>query len=255
MESPENTQQDTKSEHLSDVIADTFDEMEAENDDVEEMEVSEEGGEEASAADEEQEEGTEEVEEPDGDEPAQELQEEIEDAAESEYQEPAPDRWPDEIKEVYNGLPPNARKAMLEGIYKPMQKSYTQTTQQLAAQRNELAPFVQILEEHRQAFESTGVDPVEVVKSQVAWAAHFQRVGAEQGLTDMRQAYGLGESQAVGQGGKYLTPTERAQQAQIDALQNQVNGQQQASQNFRQEQTVSAQKAEINTTLQNFVIE
>jgi len=257
MDSPESTQQETESLSTEDLLSKTFDEMEA----AEEVETDEEveiSAEEDSQGDEEnagEETDPEVEEETETVEAEAELTEEIEEAAESEYNEPAPERWPEEIRKVYNELPPAARQAMLEGIYKPMQKSYTQTTQQLAQQRNELAPFVQILEENRSAFENTGVDPVEVVKTQVAWAAHFQRVGAEQGMSDMRQAYGLDNQQAGQEGSKYLTPTERGFKQQIDALSKQVQGQQQQSQDNRQEQVVNAQKAEINNTLQNFVNE
>jgi hypothetical protein len=221
----------------------------------EEVEVSAEENEEVSAEAEGEQEAEVEA-EAEVEEVEQELKEEIEEAAEAEYSEPAPERWPDEIRQVYDALPPNARKAMLEGIYKPMQQSYTRSTQELAQMRNELAPFVQVLDQFKGDFERTGADPVEVIKAQVAWAAHFQRVGAEQGLLDMQQAYGVG-GQQVGQEGnnQYLTPTERAFKQQIDALQAQVQGQATATTTQERQRQIDAQRAEINLTLQNFVNE
>ena len=254
-ESPAELQQDTKSENLSDVIAETFDTMESEDsaevEDDAQVALLTEVHEEEHSEDAEQEEAPE-VEA--AEEVAEELQEEIVEAAESDYQEPAPDRWPDEIKDVYNGLPPNARKAMLEGIYKPMQRSYTQSTQELAELRGQLSPVMEAMNQHRVDFERTGVNPVEAFKSQLAWAAHLNRVGAEQGLSDMRDAYGVGQSQQGGQE-QYLTPTERGFKKQIDALQHQIQGQQQQTLSRDQEQRVNAQRSEIQNTLQNFVNE
>ena len=250
MESPDTSQQDTKSENLGDLIAETFDDMESEEESNEEMEVSEEVSEEESeeaSGEEERAEVEEQVVE-------EELQEEIAEAAESDYQEPAPDRWPEDIKEVYNGLPPNARKAMLEGIYKPMQRQYTQSTQELAEMRQQINPVLEAMKQYSTDFERTGVNPVEAFQSQLAWAAHIQRVGAEKGLADMRDAYGVGQPQQDGQE-QYLTPTERGLKQQLDALQNQFQGQQRQAQNQNEEQRINAQKAEIENTLQNFVNE
>jgi hypothetical protein len=250
MDSPAKEQQETQSESLEDIISETFDEMESEDSgDVEEVETEVEEAEaeiEAEAA-EAEDDGEEEV--------AEELQEEIEEAAESDYQEPAPDRWPDEIKEVYNSLPPEARKAMLEGVYKPMQRSYTTATQEMAQQRQQLEPILSAMKQYSSDFERAGVNPVEAFRSQLAWAAHFQRVGAEQGLSDMQAAYGLGDKQPAGQGSEYLTPAERNFKQQIDALQQQIQGQQQQTVQQQQQQQINAQRQEIQSVIQNFVNE
>lgn len=248
MDSPAKEQQETQSESLEDVISQTFDEMESEeSEEIEEIEAEAEEADvevEEEAADEEVEEGV-----------TEELKEEIEDAAESDYQEPAPDRWPDEIKEVYNSLPPEARKAMLEGVYKPMQRSYTTATQEMAQMRQEIQPVLETMNQFRQDFERAGVNPMDAFKSQLAWAAHFQRVGAEQGMSDMRAAYGLEGQSRQGQGSEYLTPTERSFKQQIDALQQQLHGQQSQTMQQQQQQQINAQRQEIQSVIQNFVNE
>jgi hypothetical protein len=243
MDSPAEQQQETQSESLEEAISQTFDEMESDDSgDVEEIEEAE--AEIEAEADEEAEE-----------EVTEELQGEIEEAAESDYQEPAPDRWPDEIKEVYNSLPPEARKAMLDGIYKPMQRSYTTATQEMAQLRQQINPVLEAMNQYRADFERAGVNPVEAFRSQLAWAAHLQRVGAEQGLADMQAAYGLGEQQAAGQENQYLTPTERNLKQQIDALQQQIHGHQEYSVQQQQQQHINAQRQEIQSVIQNFVNE
>lgn len=256
MDSPAKQQQETAPENLGDAIAATFDEMEAAEN--EEVEVSEEENEEVSAETTGEEESPE-VEEPEGEqEVSEELQEEIQEAADSDYEEPAPDRWPDDIKEVYNQLPPQARKAMLEGVYKPMQRSYTQATQELAGIRNKFAPMIETMENYRNDFERMGVNPEEVFRTQMAWAAHLSRVGVEQGLRDMSDAYGVSPQQAGQEEQPYLTPTERAQQAQIDALQQQVTGQQQYQQQLtarQQEEQAAAHRNEIQSNLTAFINE
>jgi hypothetical protein len=242
MESPDKGQQDTGSEDLNSVLEaeyDLLDSAEEVEEDLSELEgeitedvaeVSDEAEEVADKA---------------------ELKEEIESAEESDYNEPAPQRWPEDIQKVYNELPPNARKAMLEGIYKPMQRSYTQTTTELAQQRDSIKPMIEVINQYRNDFERMGVSPVEAFRTQVAWAAHLSRVGAEQGLKDMQQAYGVGAPQQAEQGQEYLTPTERALKQQVDALSQAVQGQQQSQQQLTQQQEQAQQAAYKNEIQQN----
>jgi hypothetical protein len=251
MDSPDKGQQETVSESTEDLLSAEFDRLEAEEisaeDDLSEIE----GEIEATS-----EENTVEVEAPEA---TQELKEEIQDASDSDYNEPAPERWDQSIKDTYNSLPPAGRKALLEGIYKPMQKSYTQATQQIAEQRKQLEPMIGTLQQHMNTFQRMGVDPQTVFNTQMAWAAHLQTVGAEQGLADMAAAYGVKGAvpKKAGQE-EYLTPTERAFKEQIDALQAQVAGQQnqyqQATQQ-QQEQAIEAHKQEITRSLQTFINE
>ena len=261
MNSPDNSQQEGNDKSLSEEIAEQFDTMtdgDEEEQDFEEVEVSEEVGEEAAEEPPEElaEEPPEEV-ETTAEENQEQLQEEIQEASDSDYSEPAPDRWPDEIKEVYNGLPPVARKAMLEGIYKPMQRSYTQTTQELSQMRKGIEPMLNSLNQYRGDFERMGVNPVDAFRTQMAWASHLARVGPEQGMKDMQAAYGLQPQQPQGQE-EYLTPTERALKQQIDELQQRQQAQDQQMtqrQQWEQQQRVEAAKAEINRNLQDFINE
>lgn len=184
----------------------------------------------------------------------EEVTEEIEEAA---WDEPAPERWPDEIKDVYNKLPVDARKAMLEGIFKPMQRAYTQNTQELAQMRGKVEPMLQSLDQYKNDFERMGMNPVEAFQRQMAWAAHFSRVGPEQGIVDMRAAYGMNQSEP-GQQEQYLTPVERAMQAKLDQLEQQVHGQQHQRATDMQQQTQQAlhsRAMEVQTGLQQFMNE
>jgi hypothetical protein len=252
MDSPAKAQQET-SANLSDMIAETFDQMESEGAEDEELEISAEDeaedSEEATGED-----GEQEVAEGEQEEASEELKEEIQDAADSDYNEPAPERWPDEIKAVYNALPPQARKAMLDGVYKPMQRSYTAATQELKAAREQINPVLEAMSQYSHEFERTGVSPQEAFKTQLAWAAHFNRVGPEQGIADMQAAYGVGR-QSVGQGEQYLTPAERDIKRQIDALQQQIQGQQRYQQTSLEQQRAEALRNEIQKNLTNFVNE
>lgn len=248
MNSPAKEQQEEKSEDLSEILSKTFDRMDSKEEvgDDEEVAFSEEDGEEAYEADEGEEEGQV---------ASTELKEDIQDASDSDYKEPAPERWADEIKAVYNSLPPAARKAMLDGIYKPMQRSYTQATQDLATMRSQINPVLEAMNQYGSEFERTGVSPQEAFKNAIAWSAHLQRVGAEQGLKDMQEAYGVGAQKTGQQGEQYLTPTERFLKQQIDALKSQVTGQQTQSQQRDHQQQIERQKGEIEQTLENFVNE
>ena len=64
--------------------------------------------------------------------------------------------------------------------------------------RQQINPVLESMKQYSSDFERTGVNPVEAFQSQLAWAAHIQRVGAEKGLSDMRDAYGLGQPQENG---------------------------------------------------------
>lgn len=257
---------------LNDELAAAFDEMESSEstesveEEITDEQVSEEVDEEiTSEADEEvsgeeEEESDHELTEEEETEAQQELNEEIEEAAESDFNDPAPERWPDEIKNVYNSLPPEGRQAMLEGIYKPMQASYTQATQEISRMRDTLNPMMETLHQHRNTFERMGVDATEVFRTQLAWAAHLQQVGPEQGLRDMAAAYGVTSiaPQEEQVQDEYLTPFERQQRAQLNeqgqqlqGLINHLQGQEQST----NEQALQSRYNEVQTGLQTFINE
>lgn len=185
------------------------------------------------------------------------LKEEIQDAADSDYNEPAPERWKPEIQEVYNSLPPVARKAMLEGIYKPMQRAYTESTQALKAQRDQITPILEEINKYRGQFESKGVNPIEAFQTQMAWASHLNRVGAEQGIRDMAQAYGVGAKPKSGQE-EYLTPAERGFKRQIADLTTRLDGQVKTTTDMNDQQRndqITAQQNEVKSNLNTFINE
>ena len=239
-------------ESLETALAAEFDRQESEgieeSHDDEEVEILAEDNQEEFAQDEEQEEG-------------EEVTEAAEAAGVDDYNEPAPERWPAEIKQVYNDLPPQARKAMLEGVYKPMQATYTQTTQELAAQRKRLEPMLQTLEQHSQHFQQAGINPVEAFNRQMAWSAHFAKVGPEQGAKDLAAAYGQKTGQQADGGQKadvYMTPVEKAQQAQIDKLSKHFQQQQNMTrqqQEQAQQQQYEARQNEVRNSITQFANE
>jgi hypothetical protein len=220
--------------NLEDALSESYDDLaaaEVETEDgldVEETTLSEEGNEEEIA------EGTEE------DEPGHE--EEIAQGEDDqvEYNEPAPERWPEELKTAYNALPPQAKQMMLEQVYKPMQRQYTESTQQMAEQRKALEPMLQTLNQHAQDFESAGINPVEAFNRQMAWSAHFAKVGPEQGARDLAKAYGQATGQEADKKDIYLTPVEKAQQREIDAMKRQL---QDVGQMTQQQQEQAQQRA------------
>jgi len=258
MGSPATEQQDTKSENIGDMLSETFDAMEAEAEVNEEVEISEEDTETVVEDDETTKTETEDVEVAEVTEVEEKLETEIEAAEESDYNEPAPERWPDDIKAVYNGLPPEARKAMLDGVYKPMQRSHGDAMQLLAKQRQELKPVLDTMERYSEGFKRAGVNPIEVFNTQMAWASHLQQVGPEQGLQDMYKAYGLGEKGGQQKSDVYLTPTERQMKGDQDDLRQQVDSlrqdaQQRISQAYKDQ--TDANKQEIESSLRAFINE
>ena len=156
-----------------------------------------------------------------------------------EYNEAAPERWPDELKTAYAELPASGKKAMLEGVYKPMQRSFTQKTQEMAATRKQLDPLLSIVNKHADSFQRAGIDPAAALERQMEWSAHFAKVGNDQGAKDLAAAY-------AGTGGQqdeaYLTPIERKQQAEL----NDVKAQLQNVQNIDQQRTQQAQRNQHN---------
>jgi len=259
MSSPREDEQDLS--NLGDAIADTFDELEAKAEaaEVEEVaEVVDEIEEEAEAEIEtaEEEESAEEAIEVE--EPTAEAEEELDPTVEEEYNEAAPERWPDEIKEAYSSLPPAARRAMLEGVFKPMQRQYTQSTQEIAGMKQTLGPMIQQMDQYSNDFQRMGIDPQDAFRRQMAWAAHFARVGPEQGLQDMSAAYGLDQQPAGQQEEEYLTPVERAMRQEIGELRETVNQGQQHTERQQYDQQQNAQQQyvqQVQGGLQTFINE
>lgn len=177
------------------------------------------------------------------------------------YNEPAPQRWPAEIANVYNALPPAAKQAMMEGFYKPMQRQYTQATQELADVRRTVEPLVQTLSQYRADFERSGIDPTTAFARQMQWSAHLARVGPEQGLRDMAKSYGVKlEALATdpNQSDEYLTPFERSMKQKLEFYDTFIANQQQstAQQAEERERTdLNNRYAEVQAGLHQFINE
>lgn len=136
---------------------------------------------------------------------------------EPEYDEPAPARWSEEMKATYEELPPAARKLMVENIYKPMQRQYTETTTDLSKMKEKVAPLLQIMEDYGGDFERAGTNPVDAIRRQAAWAQHFLKVGVDQGVRDMQQQFGVKSDDGQAET-EYLTPTERKLKAEVEGM-------------------------------------
>jgi hypothetical protein len=189
---------------------------------------------------------------------AAEVVEEVKSAEESGFTEPAPERWPDDLKEHYNSLAPEGRELLLEKVYKPMQRHYTKSTQELAGMRKSIEPMLKSMNQYQNDFERMGVNPQEAFTTQMAWAAHFARVGPEQGVRDMSDAYGVNSGTGDKTVEQYLTPTERKMQTEIEGLKKQVNLTSDQTENWQKQQTDEAQKAqydEVRNGLTSFINE
>jgi len=246
MNSPAERQESEKTEKsMNEALADAFDEMLEGDDDVTDVEEEEiEETEETSEG--------EETEETEGEET-----QETQTTDEAEYNEPAPERWPAEMREAYSNLPASAKKALMENVFKPMQRQYGETTTNLANMRKAIEPMVEAMNQHRADFERMGMNPVEAFRTQIAWAAHLSRVGPEQGLRDMRAAYGLDKPKGQENEG-YLTPQERALKAKVDELEKKFGTREQQEQHRLQAQAQeSAQQRynEVQQGLQSFITE
>ena len=247
---------------LSEAIAETFDEMEAAAEDEENLEdeqVEETGQAEEEAETEEEDDQGEPAAEAGEDDPGEEPGEEVRDDLDD-WDEPAPERWPAEMKQAYEDLPKAARKVMLEQVFKPMQRTYTQGTQELSQMKAALTPMLQSMQEHGESLQKMGLDAPEAFRRQMAWAAHFAQVGPEKGIEDMRAAYGL-NAQQQGQDTpqeEYMTPVERAMKARLDQLESHLGqAEQTVTQRFEQEQqqAIQARAQSIRTELQSFTSE
>ena len=209
----------------------SIEEHNPEIDDVEEVEVSAEDSQETSEAAEE---------------------------GQEEYNEAAPERWNDELKEAYNSLSPAGKQAMLEGVYKPMQRQYTQSTQELAAQRKSLDPMLETLNKYSEDFKTSGVNPVEAFNRQMAWSAHFAKVGAKQGAEDLAKAYGQAGGQHEPEVTAYMTPVEKAQQERLDRIEGQMTRaerNEQARQQKAQDNANQQHVAGVRSSIQQFANE
>jgi len=237
--SPDSGQQEERDLSLEDELSSAFDDMESSDEGESDAEV------EITAQDDEEVEAEAEGQDPEVEAPEEYDEQEAPVAeAETEYNEAAPERWPDEIKQVYADLTPSGKKAMLDGIYKPMQAAFTQKTQGLADERRALMPMMAVLQKHQASFDAAGVDPMQALNRQMEWSAHFARVGNEQGAVDLAAAYG----QTPGQGAAdaYLTPVEKRQQQQLDQITQQMQLQQNQNAQNQQNAAQQAENARVN---------
>lgn len=244
---PDNSQQADENLSLEESLSATFDEMDTTDDggDVEsEIEFTGDDNEEVevSAEDETQ------TDQEDEQDQAQEEVDQI--RADGEYNEPAPERWPEEYQEYYNQLDPKGKEIFLDKMFKPMQRKYTEATQALAHEKRNLEPMLKTLERHSEEFKQAGINPVEAFNRQMAWSAHFAKVGPEQGAKDLAAAYGqAGGQHGDGPGNKsdvYMTPVEKAQQAEIDRLKAETQNLNLTEQQRREDARRDAQARQAN---------
>ena len=179
----------------------------------------------------------------------------VEAAAEiTDFNEAAPERWPDEYKDYYNKLDAQGKEIFLDKMFKPMQRKFTDATQDLAAQRKALDPMMQTLQQHSQTFQQAGINPVEAFNRQMAWASHFAEVGPVKGAQDLAKAYGQAAGQHEEQGSAeqaYMTPVEKAQQARLDKLEANQQSLVQQDQQRQQRQQQSIQQQRQQTVMQS----
>lgn len=250
---------DAEPQSTSEILEQAYDELAAEDEEVVDGQEVEETAE-TEEADAGEEEATEEApDDSDPEVPDEPLAAEAEEAPQ--FDEPPPERWPAEMKEAYQQLPPQAKQVMLEQVFKPMQRQYTQSTQELAQMRQALDPMLQSMQQHGPELQKMGLDAPEAFRRQMAWAAHFAQVGPEKGLQDMAASYGLNQPGQQGQDTpteEYMTPVERAMKARMDQMEQHLSqqavGQQQAQQQQVQ-QANQAREQSIRTELQTFVSE
>jgi hypothetical protein len=253
-QAPESVAERVESVDMESEVADLYDQLDAADNEEAEIEETETTAE----ASEEEETAPEETAEAEIAEEIETQQEEAAEAEESGYTEPAPERWPAEMKEVYAKLPPEGRKMMMEQVYKPMQAQYTKSTQEMAEIRKAVDPMLEALNNYRNDFERMGVNPAEAFRTQIAWAAHFARVGPQQGIADMQAAYGQNVVPAGQQEEEYLTPVERAMKTEIGELKQQLNQTSQGQKQYLEQQAQQQQQAQYNEVqrgLQSFINE
>ena len=220
---------------MQDIIADTYDEMQnaVEEPEVEVVAATEE------VTDEEVEisaEATTEVTETDETNEVTAQSEQAEEVDDTPiYDKPAPERWTADMKETYDKLPPEARKMMVEDVFVPMQRQYTETTMNLSKMKEKVKPLLSIMEDYSGEFEKAGANPVEAIRRQAAWANHFLKVGVEQGVEDMRKEFGVGGGGNGQAQDEYLTPVERQLKSESNETRQMLN-------ELRRERDQSAQR-------------
>ena len=240
--------EDQQAPSLEEALSDSFDEMSAsesdetvfEDNSIEEhqdaeVEVSAEGGEETPET----------------------TEEEVEQEEVVDYNEAAPERWPEEIRSKYDALPADMKKVFMEELYKPMQRSFTEKTTDLAQTRKQLEPMMKTLENHQNEFQKAGINPVEAFNRQMAWSAHFAKVGPKQGAIDLAAAYGQDTGQQDNSN-VYLTPVEKAQQERIDRLEQGMQTREQQDEARQQQasnEAVNQQQQEVRGSITEFANE
>lgn len=250
---------DAKMKTVEQILSDQYDTMlediEKDKTNVEKVEIPEKAGSEAVETHE-----TTETEEESGNDLELKQEEVISDESEEEpeYDLPPPERWQQEWKDIYNELPPKAKKLFAEDLFKPMQRSYTQATQQIAEMRKKIEPVMEILEKHGSVFEKAGMSPIEALRRQAAWAVHMQEVGVEQGLRDMQKSFGMNGAPGQDQDfdDEFMTPTEKRLKSELDALKQWKQQSEQRMQPPTPEQRAAmAQFQQAQHDLQKFVSE
>lgn len=175
------------------------------------------------------------------------------------YDEPAPERWTQEMKDAYAALPAEAKEMMVEKVFKPMQRKYTESTTDLANRSKNIQPLLEQMDQSRGDFERAGQDPAEALRSQMAWATHFARVGPEQGLRDMAASYGVNSKETDGQDqDEYMTPVERMLKSRLDRVEqgfNQAGNRETEHANTQQREAHEARINQVKGDLKQFIDE
>jgi hypothetical protein len=150
----------------------------------------------------------------------------------------APHTWPKEWKDNFNNLPPEQRQEMLE-LNHQMNSGFTQKMEAMALERKGLDGVRNAMTPHQNRLERAGISPEVAVQRSLAWDAHIQN-NPQQGILDMARAYGVDLSQAIPSAQEqYLTPTERAIQAQVQGTNQSVQQIQAEVQQWREQQQAS----------------
>ena len=172
------------------------------------------------------------------------------------YDTPAPERWPAEMRERYAKLPPEARKLLMEDVYKPMQATYTKNTQEFAAKRKSVEPMIETLQRYREQFDKAGISPQQAFDKAMAWESHRLNVSPEQYQVDWNKAHGIeSKGQQSDDSDEWLTPFEKRMKAQLDDVTKQISSTATQAQEREQAQRNDAQQRhqhEVSSGIQNF---
>mgnify|MGYP001826086820 CR=1 FL=1 len=164
---------------------------------------------------------------------------EAEATTEQEVIEP-PHTWPQEWKDAFAAVPPEAQKIM-DQQSRLMNRAFTQKMMEVGQDRKKYQGVDQAVQPHIERLQRAGIAPEVAIQRSLAWDAHIQKDPA-QGIRDMASAYGVDLNTVIPkeEPERYLTPTERALEEQNKQLAGSVEQVQASMAQWQQKQ----QKAE-----------